>query len=98
AGPGQLDDLLTDIGFPLAADIDRLLPALASATAPEAVTVADTYRAAAHRLRGRPAGEAASCFELSARQYGHDELADQIAGLPFDRPWTIPWGHWTALS
>ncbi|HEX5301374.1 MAG TPA: caspase family protein [Streptosporangiaceae bacterium] len=98
AGTGQLDDLLTDIGFPLAADMDRLLPVLASATAPAAVAVADTYRAAAHRLRARPIGEAASHLELSARQSGHHELAGHIATLPFDRPWTVPWGHWAVLS
>jgi WD40 repeat protein len=102
AAAGLLDDLLADPVFPLAADVDRLLPALASAREPAGLTVADVYRAAVHHMRGRPAGEAAAYFELTARQFGHDALADRVAasaaGLPGGAPWTVPWVRWAASS
>ena len=31
---------------------------------------------------------------MSARKHGEIELADTIAALPLERPWSLPWAHW----
>jgi WD40 repeat protein len=98
AAAGLLDDLLLDPGFLMVADTDRLLPVLPTAAAPEVLKMADLYRAAVHRLRGRPVGEAAAHFELTARQFGHNGLADKVAELPFGQPWSVPWAKWASSN
>ena len=98
AAAGLLDDLLLDPGFLVVADIDRLLPVLPTKAAPKALTAADVYRATVHRLRGRPVGEAAAYFQLTARQLGHNDLANKVAGLPLSQPWSVPWAKWASSN
>jgi WD40 domain-containing protein len=44
------------------------------------------------QLHGRPPVEVAAYLELTARQFGHDQLANRVASLPLTRPWSVPWG------
>jgi len=107
AGKGQvLDQLVNDPGFLLAADPARLLPALSTITDPEARKSASAFESVHYLLPGRPPrtilerirprtlGEAAAQLDLAARVHGATLLVDGISRLPFERPWTIAWGHW----
>lgn len=95
----ELDGLLTDPRFLLAADRTRLLRAFWAADSTEGREIAGIYRRAAdHFEPGRPSGEAAAYLELVARQTGALGLADQIAALPLQRPWRCRWANWRPSS
>jgi hypothetical protein len=53
-GTGWLSRLLPDAGFLLAADPDRLLPALPVAATPREAAVVAIYQECAHQLREGP--------------------------------------------
>ena len=89
-----LDPLVNDPGFLLAADPTRLLPALATVTAPEARKSASAYESTQHLLPGQPLGQAVAQLDLAARVHRATVLAGGIGRLPYKRPWTIGWGHW----
>jgi hypothetical protein len=95
AAAEQLDDLLIDPGFLLAADPDRLLRALPAANRPDGQEAADVYRSALYQLRGRPLPEAAAYLQLAARQYGADDLAERVGHLEHALPWSVPWANYT---
>ena len=90
----ELDHLVNDPGFLLAADPTRLLSALATVTDPEARKSASAFESTQHLLRGQPPGQAAAQLDLAARIHGATTLAGGIGHLPHQRPWTIAWGHW----
>jgi WD40 repeat protein len=94
AAAGQLDVMLGDTRFLLAADPDRLLPLLAVAGREDAIRTARVYLSAFRQIRGRPAGEAAAYLELHARQAGYAEVANQVAGAGLNQPWSVPWARW----
>jgi hypothetical protein len=89
-----LDGLVNDPGFLLAADPARLLPTLATITDPEARKSASAFESTQHLLPGQPLGQAAAQLDLAARMHGATMLADSIGHLPYQRLWTISWGHW----
>lgn len=94
AACGRLDSLLTDPAFLVAADVDRLLPALRGATSAEAMEAAAVVQLASANLGGRTDGERVSYLELAARMRGADALADRIGTLLPDRPWSVPRARW----
>ena len=94
AAAGQLDELLIDPGFLLAADPARLLAVLPAATRPDGKQAADVYRGALYQLRGRDLAEAAAQLQLAARQYDADDLAERIGRLGVGLPWSVPWAHY----
>jgi WD40 repeat protein len=97
ANAGRLDELLDDVGFLVAADPSRLLRALASTGSAGAVQATRIYRQAAPQLRRKPVPERASYLELYAHQAGYDQLAERIANLELDRPWSTRWVRWRAV-
>jgi len=90
----QLDHLLADPGFLVAAEPGRLLEALPSVNGHDVLPASQRllYRVGA-RLQGRPAEERAAILELGARQLDARTLAAQLAALRLSRPWSIRWGH-----
>ena len=94
AACGRLDGLLTDPGFLLVADVGRLLPLLWDAVSIEAQAAAAVVQLASADLRSRPADERGSYLELAARMRGADAIADRIAALLPDRPWSVPCARW----
>ena len=90
---GQLDRLLEDARFLLAADPGRLVPHIDAARAAPARAAAAVYRQSAHHLAplGRPAR--ASQLELTAHHLGCRSLAARIADAAPDRPWQTHWSH-----
>ena len=90
----QLDDLLTDPGYLLAAGRPQLLAALPHAVSDQARANADAYHRAAFHLAGKPAPEHASYLELAARCTRAPQLADAIAATWPDRPWSTRWASW----
>ena len=94
AACGRLDGLLTDPGYTVVADIDRLLPLLWNAASAEAREAAAVVQLASADLRGRQEDERASYLELAARMRGADAMADRIAALLPDRAWTVPRARW----
>ncbi|MGH8904289.1 MAG: trypsin-like peptidase domain-containing protein, partial [Egibacteraceae bacterium] len=84
-GGGLLDRLVGDPAFLVAADRRGLLRALDSLDDPETGRVADCYRAAAGRLSGDAAADAAY-LELASRTEGNDALGDDVRGLGLPQP------------
>jgi WD domain, G-beta repeat len=97
AGEG-LDELLDDVRFLLAADPDRLLRALPHAGTLRGRLAAAVYQGSVHQLRARPVGEAAAYLEMTARQYGADELADHVAHLSIGTSWSTRWARWQPVQ
>jgi WD40 repeat protein len=52
----------------------------------------------AHLLAGAPLCERAAYLELASRQNGAMALADRIAQLRPDRPWSTLWARWRSAS
>jgi WD40 repeat protein len=93
AAAGQLNELLVDPGFLLAADSARLLRALPAAGT-TGQRAAGVYRLAVYRLRDEPVEEAAAYLELVARQQRADDLAAGIEQLRLAQPWSARWAVW----
>jgi WD40 repeat protein len=87
----QLDDLLGDPDYLLAAARPELLDALPGAVSDQARASADAYRWAVPHLAHKPATEYASYLELAARRTGAPHLADAIALTRPGRPWSVRW-------
>jgi len=94
AAGGVLDDLVLDARFLLAAGPDRLLPALQTCRSGRAQAAAAVVERIGSAFLRSAAAERASYLEMSARKHGESELADTIAALPLERPWSLPWTHW----
>ena len=91
---GQLDHLLEDARFLLAADPARLVPYLDAARSGPARAAAAVYRENAHLLAPLDAPMRASQLELAARQAGADDLAEQFSHVEPSRPWSTRWALW----
>ena len=89
AAVGQLDDLVEDPWFLVAADPEELLATLENAV--RAAPVAAVYRRVAPDLKRRDESAALAHLELIAREAGLDEFAAAVAGMTGDRPWTTAW-------
>jgi len=99
ARSGELDPLLDDPLFLLAAERSHLLRALGAAEGEAAQQAAAIYRRAADRFQpDRPPGDAASYFELAARQARALAQAARIASLPLRRSWRPIWTQWEPSS
>lgn len=90
---GQLDGLLEDPGYLIAAEPDQLLRVLPAGTTPRRRAAERLYRQFGSRLRSAAPGERATLLELAARQRGADSLAELFWGLPLERPWSVRWAH-----
>ena len=90
---GQLDHLLEDARFLLAADPDWLVPHLDAARSDPARAAAAVYRQSAHHLTSAGWSARASQLELTAHHLGCRSLAVRIAGAAPDRPWQTRWCH-----
>ena len=94
AAAGQLDALLVDSFFLVAAERAPLVRVLDRASTESARMAARVYALASHHLERELPGERASYLELIARQSGADELASCVSDLPLLRPFTVPWARW----
>ena len=90
---GQLDHLLEDARFLLAADPARLVPHLDAARSAPARATAAVYRQSAHLLARLDRPMRASQLELTAHHLGCRGLADRIASAAPDRTWQTRWSH-----
>ena len=90
---GQLDHLLEDARFLLAADPARLVPHLDAARSAPARAAAAVYRQNAHLLARLDRPMRASQLELTAHHLGCRGLAARIASAAPDRPWQTRWSH-----
>ena len=90
---GQLDHLLEDARFLLAADPARLVPHLDAARSAPARAAAAVYRQSAHHLARLDRPVRASQLELTAHHLGCRSLAARIADAAPDRPWQTRWSH-----
>jgi WD40 repeat protein len=87
----QIDDLLSDPDYLLAAARPELLDALPGAVSDQARASADAYRRAVPHLAHKPSAEHASYLELAAHRRGAQHLADVIAATRPGRPWSARW-------
>lgn len=94
AAAGELDQLLIDPGFLLAASQPELLACMDAARSDEGRSAARVYERAAHHLRDEPAEERASYLELAARRAGATALAEATAASAPERGWTCTWANW----
>jgi WD40 repeat protein len=94
AAGGVLDGLAQDTRFLVAAGPDRLLPALQTCQSGRAQAIAGVVERIGSPFLRSAVGERASYLEMSARKHGEIELADAVAALPVERPWSLPWAHW----
>jgi WD40 repeat protein len=93
AAAGQLHDVLKDHGYLLFADWDRLRRALRAVTRPD-VALIKRVLDELPVMFGDSVGDRASHLELIARTLGANELADEIAELAPERPWSTRWVWW----
>jgi WD40 repeat protein len=94
---GQLDQLVVDPAFLLAADSIRLLRVLSTVASPSAQAAARAYQQAVHQLgHDRPLEQRASCLQRAARYCKANNLAERILRLGIALPWTTQWAHWQA--
>ena len=89
AAVGQLDDLVEDPWFLVAAAPEELLATLENAV--RAARVAAVYRRVAPDLKRGDEGAALAHLELAAREAGLGEFAAAVAAVPGGRPWTAAW-------
>ncbi len=90
---GQLDQLLEDARFLLAADPARLVLHLDAARSAAARAAAAVYRQSVPHLSLLDEPTRASQLELTAHQLGYRALAARIADAAPDRPWQTRWSH-----
>jgi Trypsin-like peptidase domain/WD domain, G-beta repeat len=95
---GRLDALVSQPGFLVAADPDRLLPVLGQVTTGEGRRAAALYRRSTDHLGTTDPAIRASYLELTACCIGSDELADEFARARADRPWRTCWSRWRPAS
>jgi WD40 repeat protein len=94
ARAGDIDSLLTDPGYLLAASPPQLLAAASVARTAPARAAADAYRRAAHHLRVAPPAEHASYLQLSARCGRAPRLADALDQFRQRDRWSSRWASW----
>jgi WD40 repeat protein len=94
AAAGSVDDLLTDVGFLVAADPDSVRRAAAAASGPLARAIGIAYGHGYHFFRDVPPWQRAQLLRLAARQDGLDELADQVAKLGLPWQWDPVMVRW----
>ncbi|MFI6501605.1 hypothetical protein [Nonomuraea typhae] len=90
----ELDELVTDPDYLLAAVPAPLLAALPYAKGAAARAAGAVYRRVLHHLRHVSRAEGLSYLELGARRADAAELAGRIAGLEGRRPWVPLWAQW----
>jgi TPR repeat protein len=90
---GQLDRLLEDARFLLAADPARLALHLDAARSAPARAAAAVYRQSLPDLTGLGPAMRASQLELYAHRLGHRDLAASLAAAAPDRPWRTHWSR-----
>jgi hypothetical protein len=90
----ELDALLLDPRYLLAAEPTRLLSVLQIAGHVEAQHAAHAYRHALGDLRTKPEEEHNAYLQLAARCAGATQLADRIARSDLPRPWSVQWARW----
>jgi hypothetical protein len=91
AAADEVEELVEDPGFLVAADPTRLLRALSSAGSPAVAGVKSAYQGAFSYLHGAPLAERASYIELYAQRHLVDDLAEQVQTLYRKRPWRPRW-------
>jgi len=94
AACGLLDELVDDAGFLVAAEPERLIPALSTVTSPEGRLAASAYEAVTPILDRRNPGRAAAQLQLASWQRGANKLANSVDLFPRRPPWRVPWAHW----
>jgi WD40 repeat protein len=95
AAAGELDDLLLDPGYLLAADRTRLLAALSFAHGEDARAAAYAYQRAIHHLRAKEPTEHSAYLDLAARCYRATALSRRISWPGPPPAWRTRWADWT---
>ncbi len=95
---GRVDELLTDVGFLVAADVSGVMRALAGASSEHARRVAAVYSIASDRLRDISSADRAAILGLVARQQGEAALADALSPLTAGSGWVSRWADWTPAT
>ena len=90
---GQLDRLLEDARFLLAADPARLVPYLDAARSAPARAAAAVDRQSAHQLAALSWPARASQLELAAQRLGYHDLAARITDAAPPGTWQTVWSH-----
>lgn len=93
-----IGELVADGMFIASADPLRMLRALAASTDPFSRQVYACYSLAFDRLRDQSVGIRLSYLEMTARQRGHDALAETWARDGVPRPWSVPWARWSPVT
>jgi len=97
AAAGQLDKLVADPLFLVAARPGPLLHAFSRVKTAEARQVRKIYKMAAHQwVSDGSLAEWVSYLELTARQNGADKVAGALASLPIVRRWKTRWAYFDA--
>lgn len=92
----QLDALVLDPDFLLAADAAGLLAAFPSACGNDARLAATAYQRTLHNLDEAPDESRLSYLELSSHRCRADALLARITEDSASRPWTVNWMRWKA--
>lgn len=95
---GDIEELLSDAGFLLSADPERLLLALPPQLTGDAQATAEVYQKAIHLIRNKSPGDAASYLEYSAQLDGAVNLAAKVSALQWPRQWHTAWAAWDRRS
>lgn len=94
ARAGDLDTLIRDPLFLVAAAPDHLVEVLSVVSEDDAVRISRTFQLAAHRMSSGRFAENAALLELAARCDGNPLLADGLGRLPLGQPWRALWARW----
>ena len=90
----QLDALVLDPGFLLAADPAGLLAAFPSIRSNDARLAATAYQRTLHNLDEASSENRLSYLELSSHRCRADALLARITADSVSRPWTVNWTRW----
>ncbi|BCB90488.1 hypothetical protein [Phytohabitans suffuscus] len=92
ARAGQLDDLVADPLYLVAAAPDQLVAVLDEVRSDAAAPPARVYGQVAHRLAWEGYGTNAAILEPVAQAERQPDLAAALRQLDLRQPWTVPWG------
>ncbi|MEU4541506.1 caspase family protein [Streptosporangium sp. NPDC023825] len=98
AAAGLLDELVSEPGFLLVSNPERLLQALDSLQSEQFDRHARAYRRAYSMLISRPAREHSSYLELAAHCAGAENLVSALRQIQDQRPWRLRWANWQQVG
>ncbi|SRR6266540_3139869 len=91
---GDLDTLIGEVRYLLAAEPGPLLRSLSGVVRDSGQRTARAYRRAVHHLHTAAHDERAAYLQLIARQSGAEEIADRLGATMPELPWSARWAYW----